>query len=108
MLAKRAGMAVPERAAPPPGPPERRKKLLEINRQAARTFHRWLDAPEGAEGLAYLQRRGLSRGTLTRFGLGFAPDGWDDLIRELGRAGLRQAGPAGRRSGGEQQGRPHL
>ena len=57
-------------------------------RQAARVFHKWLYAPEGAAGLAYLQRRGLSRGTLTRFGLGFAPDRWDGLLTGPGGAGL--------------------
>ena len=37
--------------------------------------------------MSYLRRRGLSRGTLTSFGLGFAPDGWDYLIRELSAQG---------------------
>ena len=87
VLAKRAGMTMPEGSGPSAGGRERREKLLEINKQAARTFHRWLYAPEGAEGLAYLQRRGLSKGTLTRFGLGFAPNRWDGLIQALGEQG---------------------
>ena len=87
VLAKRAGMAVPESGGPSAGAQERRKKILEMNRQAARAFHRWLWGPEGAEGLTYLQRRGLSRRTLTRFGLGFAPDRWDALIQELAGQG---------------------
>ena len=33
---------------------ERRAKLLTINKAAARVFHKWLYAPEGAAGLAYL------------------------------------------------------
>lgn len=87
VLAKRAGMEVPDFDGSIPGMRERRDKLLEINRQAARAFHSWLYAPEGADGLAYLQRRGLTRGTLTRFGLGFAPESWDALIRTLGQQG---------------------
>ena len=87
VLAKRAGMAVPESGGPSAGAQERRKKILEMNRQAALAFHRWLWGPEGAEGLTYLQRRGLSRRTLTRFGLGFAPDRWDALIQELAGQG---------------------
>ena len=87
VLAKRAGMEVPDFGGPSTGMRERREKLLEINKQAARAFHRWLYSPTGAEGLAYLQRRGLSRGTLTRFGLGFAPDRWDALIQELAQQG---------------------
>ena len=87
VLAKRAGMQMPEFGGRSAGMRERREKILEINRQAARAFHRWLGVPEGAEGLAYLQRRGLSRKTLTSFGLGFAPDRWDGLITELAGQG---------------------
>lgn len=86
LLAKRAGLEVPD-SGYSAGAKERREKLLAINKQAARAFHRWLYAPEGAEGLAYLQRRGLSRRTLTSFGLGFAPNRWDALIQELGQQG---------------------
>ncbi len=86
VLAQRAGMPVPEFGSSP-GARERREKILTINKQAARAFHRWLHGPEGAEGLAYLQRRGLSRRTLTNFGLGFAPNRWDGLITELSAQG---------------------
>ena len=86
LLAKRAGLEVPD-SGYSAGAKERREKLLAINKQAARAFHRWLYTPEGAEGLAYLQRRGLSRRTLTSFGLGFAPNRWDALIQELGQQG---------------------
>ena len=86
VLAQRVGMQMPEFGVSP-GARERREKLLAINKQAARAFHRWLNAPQGAEGLAYLQRRGLSRRTLTNFGLGFAPNSWDGLITELAAQG---------------------
>jgi len=87
VLAKRAGMEVPAGSGGAPGGRERRQKLLELNKQAARCFHRWLYAPEGAEGLNYLHGRGLTKGTLTRFGLGFAPDRWDGLISALAEQG---------------------
>ena len=87
VLAQRAGMEMPELGASP-GARERREKLLTINRQAARAFYCWLNALEGAEGLGYLQRRGLSRRTLTNFGLGFAPNSWDALIKELSAQGF--------------------
>ncbi len=86
-LAQRAGMEMPEMRGDSPGAQERRKRILEINRQAALAFHRWLKAPEGAPGLDYLRRRGLSGRTITAFGLGFAPEGWDNLIRALGEQG---------------------
>ena len=87
VLAKRVGMEVPEFKGSSPGMRERREKLLEMNKQAARLFHKWLNSSEGAHGLSYLQRRGLSRQTLTRFGLGFAPDSWDALIRAMTQLG---------------------
>lgn len=89
VLAKRAGMPMPESGGSLGGR-ERRERLLTINKQAARAFHKWLYQPQGAHGLDYLRRRGLSQGTLTRFGLGFAPDSWDALIRELGEQGYEK------------------
>ena len=86
-LAQRAGMEMPQLGGDSPGGQERRKRILEINRQAALAFHRWLKAPEGARGLDYLKKRGLSGRTITAFGLGFAPEGWDNLIRALGEQG---------------------
>ena len=86
VLARRAGMQVPETGAAP-GARERREKILTINKQAARAFHRWLYGPEGEHGLTYLQNRGLSQRTLTNFGLGFAPNSWDGLITELSAQG---------------------
>ena len=86
VLAQRAGMQMPEFGSSP-GARERRDKMIEMNKQAARTFHRWLNGPEGAEGLEYLRGRGLSKATLTNFGLGFAPNRWDGLITELSAQG---------------------
>ena len=87
VLAKRVGMEVPAYRGDAPGMRERREKLLEMNKQAARLFHQWLHSPQGAHGLNYLQRRGLSPKTLTNFGLGFAPDSWDSLINAMTKLG---------------------
>ena len=88
VLAKRAGMEMPaDIRGPSAGARQRREKLLAINKQAARTFHKWLYEPEGAQGLDYLRKRGLSQRTLTRFGLGFAPNRWDALIEALAQEG---------------------
>ena len=87
VLAKRVNLEVPDTGGFSAGMKERREKLLTINKQAARAFHQWLYAPEGAEGLAYLKRRGLSQRTLPCFGLGFAPNRWDALITQLGEQG---------------------
>ena len=90
VLAKRVGMEVPEYQGSSPDMQRRREKLLEMNKQAARLFHQWLNSPEGAHGLQYLQKRGLSKQTLTRFGLGFAPDSWDALINAMMKQGYEK------------------
>ena len=87
LLAKRVNMTVPETEGGSTGARERRERILKLNKLAARQFHAWLHAPEGVEGLEYLRRRGLSPGTLTRFGLGYAPDRWDALLTALSQQG---------------------
>ncbi len=85
-LAQRAGMQVPE-SDYDKGRKEKRERLLEMNKEAARYFHAQLYTPAGAQALDYLRRRGLSQGTLTNFGLGFAPDSWDGLLNALAEKG---------------------
>ncbi len=57
--------------------------IFEINREAARFYHSYLMSPEGKWALDYLTGRGLSIATIRHFGLGAAPDGWDNLIKHL-------------------------
>lgn len=38
---------------------------------------------EGLEALSYLKNRGIDEDTLTHFNLGWAPDSWDSLLKEL-------------------------
>ena len=85
-LAQRAGLQVPE-SDYDKGRKEKRERILEMNKEAARYFHAQLYAPGGAQALAYLRGRGLSQATLTNFGLGFAPDSWDGLLNALAEKG---------------------
>lgn len=88
LLAQRAGMEVPE-TGENEGYRRRRERLLALNKEAARFFHETLKGPAGAAGAEYLfGKRGLSRGTVTRFGLGVAPDGWDNLIQAMTAKGF--------------------
>jgi DNA primase len=45
----------------------------------------------GKTALEYLRKRGLTDATLDRFMLGYAPDGWDNLIRHLSAKGVDNA-----------------
>lgn len=78
-LAKRAGLDVPEDEQYQ-SQYRRQERLWGLCKEAARYFHAQLYGPAGAEGLAYARKRGLSQGTLTRFGVGFAPNGWTGLL----------------------------
>ena len=42
----------------------------------------------GQEGLEYFQNRGLTRRTMNRFGLGYAPEGWSTLLDAMGKQGF--------------------
>ena len=86
LLAKRAGMEFPE-GDMDEGSRRKRARLLSLNKEAARFFHSQLHSPVGQEGLDYLRRRGLSKGIMTRFGLGFAPESWDSLIKAMAQKG---------------------
>ncbi len=82
LLCDRAGLAMPtderdERTL------RLRTRILEINREAARFYYRQLTGEQGREALAYLRGRGLTDKTITRFGLGYARESWDDLIGYL-------------------------
>ncbi len=102
-LAKRAGMEVPE----DPQFQSRYKqqeRLWALSKEAARYFHSKLYAQEGAEGLSYAQKRGMPRSTLTKFGIGFAPNGWNGLVDAMKAKGytdqeLKDAGLVSEKNG---------
>ena len=88
-LAKRAGLEVPEdeqyqsryRA---------QERLWALHKEAARFFHAQLYAPTGAEALRYALGRGMSKAILTTFGVGFAPDTWDSLVKAMRAKGYTE------------------
>ena len=90
LLAKRAGVEFPEQNMDQRSR-RKRARLLELNKEAARFFHSQLHGPAARQGLEYLQRRGLSRGIMTRFGLGFAPDSWAGLIQAMTQKGYEKS-----------------
>lgn len=86
-LAERVGMPLPEDVAED-RTAQLRLRILEMNREAARFFHRCLIEPPGRQGLEYLLARGLDKKTIIRFGLGYAPDSWDALRDHLQQKGF--------------------
>lgn len=85
-LAKRVGIDLPEDT----GGREydggiSRKRLYEMNADAAKWFRSCLLTPEiGKAGMDYLTvKRGLSTSVIRHFGLGYAPPGFDNLTSAL-------------------------
>lgn len=86
-LAKRVGMPIPEEENSAES--KRRRRMLDLNRDAARFFHTCLKAPEGRAAQAYMNARQITPPTATRFGLGAAPDTWDSLRNAMHELGYR-------------------
>lgn len=86
-LAERAGMQMPEDGYDD-SVAKHRQRILAANREAARFFHSTLVSPKGKAGLDYFLGRGLSMSTIKHFGLGYAPDSWDDLLNHMKSKGF--------------------
>lgn len=86
-LAKRANLPVPEDDGPQDGADRLRRRVLELNRDAARWYYDLLCSPEGAAVQANLDKRRIRRGIAVRFGMGASPDRWDGLLTAMTRRG---------------------
>jgi DNA primase len=58
-----------------------RDNLLAVNRLALEYFRKCLFGSVGHSARAYLEKRGLIGDIIEKFQIGFAPDGWDGLVR---------------------------
>lgn len=67
---------------------EKRLKLLEINKTAARHFVDNILKPEAAAAQEYAKKRGITNSSLRAFGLGFACDSWTELTDFLRSQGF--------------------
>ena len=81
-LAKRAGLEVPEDEQYQ-SRYRQQERLWALHKEAARFFHSRLYAPIGANALQYATGRGMPKSILTKFGIGYAPDSWTDLVDYL-------------------------
>ena len=88
-LAKRAGMQVPEDEQYQ-SRYRQQERLWALHKEAARFFHSQLYAPVGKTALEYAFGRGMSKGILTTFGVGYAPDSWDSLVKAMKAKGYTE------------------
>ena len=85
-LARRANLEVPEDDQYASRYKEQ-ERLWKLCKDAARFYHRQLKSEAGNAARAYLVRRGLDWATVTKFGMGFAPEGWRNLIPAMEKLG---------------------
>jgi DNA primase len=86
-LADGVGLQVPRQNQPHQAdtPGENTGDLLRIVEQANFWFQQQLRKhPDAKQAVTYLKSRGLDGKIAASFGIGFAPDSWDDLARALG------------------------
>ena len=81
-LAKRVGMTVPEDEQYQ-SRYRQQERLWALHKEAARFFHSQLYAPVGKTALEYALGRGMSKSILTTFGVGYAPDSWDSMVKAM-------------------------
>ena len=88
-LAQRAGLEVPEDEQYQ-SRYKQQERLWALHKDAARFFHSQLYSSLGTEALAYAQKRGMPQKILTAFGIGYAPDSWDSLVRAMKQKGYTE------------------
>lgn len=89
-LADRAGMSMPDDVRNNESS-RLKARILEINRTAARYFYDVLTrSPDGEKGRRYFAERRLTAATITKYGLGYAPDNWYNLSNYLRSKGFSE------------------
>ena len=82
-LAQRLGLEVPHDAGSAPGNTKRvEEPLYELMGRVAGFFADTL--ARDARAQTYVERRGLERETLEQFGIGYAPNSWNEVLRRFG------------------------
>ncbi|MBK5930668.1 DNA primase [Halochromatium salexigens] len=84
-LAQQAGLELPSEADAAPAGPDPRPLYLLLEQAAALFQQQLREHPQARRAVDYLRGRGLSGEVAARFGLGFAPPGWDFLLKQLGQ-----------------------
>lgn len=87
LLAQRAGMQMPDDGYDD-SISKKRRTILQINRETAKFYHAYMMSEQGKIGLQYYLDRGLSIKTIRHFGLGYAPNQWDALLKHLKSKGF--------------------
>jgi DNA primase len=83
MLSRQYGIAIPLQKMSVAQIKRRseREELLSVNRQAMDFFHKVLLNPtSGKQAVGYLKKRGIKQETVRTFRIGYAPEGWNNIV----------------------------
>ncbi len=91
-LGQRFGIDVPEEVRPENEEQFKLKEgIFHALAFAGKYYHKQLiSTTEGMEALGYLESRGMQRGTIRSYGLGYAPDRFDGLLNAAHEAGINE------------------
>jgi DNA primase len=81
LLAKRAGITIPEPEAEDATAAQEKDALYFVNKLAAEFFQQMLFSEAGRPARAYMHKRGFDDEALRTFGIGYAPQGWEKLAQ---------------------------
>ncbi|GMR16071.1 MAG: DNA primase [Gammaproteobacteria bacterium] len=92
-LARSQGIEVPYEGGQRPDPAAKKAQtdLYDLMQETDQYYQQQLRQHEQAQNAVdYLKKRGLSGEIAKDFGIGFAPDGWDNLLKALGTTPERE------------------
>jgi len=81
LLAKRAGIAIPEPDAEDATVAQEKDALYFVNKLAAEFFQQMLFDNMGRPAREYMHKRGFNDEALKTFGIGYAPNAWEKLTQ---------------------------
>lgn len=90
LLAARANISLEYEEGTVPEKPTvaTRQRLLQAHQIADEFYQHALTTPEAAHARAFLHSKGFTQEDAERFGVGYAPDGWNDLLTHLQQRGF--------------------
>jgi len=90
-LARRAGLEVPREGGTIPARDQKLTELYELQELVVQFYRKQLKQHSDAErAITYLKQRGITGELAAKFELGYAPAGWDNLIKALGQSDAAQ------------------
>ena len=83
LLAKNVGLEIPREATANPQAKQHRDDLYSVLAEADKFYRQKLRSEQAKGAVDYLKSRGLTGQIAAQFGIGFAPQGWDNLIKTV-------------------------